>query len=397
MRKRWVALAAATAGLAVAAGCGGSSGGGGAGGGGNGGSGGGGNTDVVSKIGATEGALNLIAWQGYTEKDVVNPFEQKTGCQVHVTYGQTSDEMVQLMRSGNYDGVSASGDATNRLIAAGDVKAVDVQKLIPDWKDISKPLQSPPHNTVDGLHYGVSYEWGADVLMYNTKVVKPAPTSWGVMFDGKSYSGKVDAYDSPIYIADAAVYLKSTQPDLGITDPYELDQKQFDAAVNLLKTQRKQIGNYWGSYTSQISDFKNGSIVIGATWPYQYNTLKSEHQPVASVLPAEGATGWADTWMLSSQAQHPNCMLQWMKWATTPFVQAHTAYTFGSAPANPKACTILDKMVANYCNDYHVTDESYFKQIAYWKTPLTDCGDSRGNTCIPYSEWTTAWTDIKNS
>jgi putative spermidine/putrescine transport system substrate-binding protein len=397
MRKRWVALAAATAGLAVAAGCGGSSGGGGAGGGGNGGSGGGGNTNVVSKIGATEGALNLIAWQGYTEKDVVNPFEQKTGCQVHVTYGQTSDEMVQLMRSGNYDGVSASGDATNRLIAAGDVKAVDVQKLIPDWKDISKPLQSPPHNTVDGLHYGVSYEWGADVLMYNTEVVKPAPTSWGVMFDGKSYSGKVDAYDSPIYIADAAVYLKSTQPDLGITDPYELDQKQFDAAVSLLKTQRKQIGNYWGSYTSQISDFKNGSIVIGATWPYQYNTLKSEHQPVASVLPAEGATGWADTWMLSSQAQHPNCMLQWMKWATTPFVQAHTAYTFGSAPANPKACTILDKMVANYCNDYHVTDESYFKQIAYWKTPLSDCGDSRGNTCIPYSEWTTAWTDIKNS
>jgi len=397
MRKRWVALAAAAAGLAVAAGCGGSSGGGGAGGGGNGGSGGGGNTDVVSKIGATEGALNLIAWQGYTEKDVVNPFEQKTGCQGHVTYGQTSDEMVQLMRSGNYDGVSASGDATNRLIAAGDVKAVDVQKLIPDWKDISKPLQSPPHNTVDGLHYGVSYEWGADVLMYNTKVVKPAPTSWGVMFDGKSYSGKVDAYDSPIYIADAAVYLKSTQPDLGITDPYELDQKQFDAAVNLLKTQRKQIGNYWGSYTSQISDFKNGSIVIGATWPYQYNTLKSEHQPVASVLPTEGATGWADTWMLSSQAQHPNCMLQWMKWATTPFVQAHTAYTFGSAPANPKACTILDKMVANYCTDYHVTDESYFTKIAYWKTPLTDCGDSRGNTCIPYSEWTTAWTDIKNS
>jgi putative spermidine/putrescine transport system substrate-binding protein len=396
MSKRLAALAAVTVGLAVAAGCGGSSGGGGAGGGGNGG-GGGGNTNVVSKIGATEGSLNLIAWQGYTEKDVVNPFEQKTGCQVHVTYGQTSDEMVQLMRSGNYDGVSASGDATNRLIAAGDVKAIDVQKLIPDWKDISKPLQSPPHNTVNGLHYGVSYEWGADVLMYNTKVVKPAPTSWAVMFDGKSYSGKVDAYDSPIYIADAAVYLKATQPDLGITDPYELDQKQFDAAVSLLKTQRKQIGNYWGSYTSQISDFKNGSIVLGATWPYQYNTLKGEHQPVASVLPKEGATGWADTWMLSSQAAHPNCMLKWMQWATTPLVQAHTAYTFGSAPANPKACTILDKMVANYCTDYHVTDPAYFKQIAYWKTPLSDCGDSRGNTCIPYSEWTTAWTDIKNS
>ena len=395
MSKRWIALVAATAGLAVAAGCGGSSGGGGAGGGGGG--SGGGNTNVVEKIGPAETSLNLIAWQGYTGPDVVKPFEKSTGCQVHVTYGQTSDEMVQLMRSGNYDGVSASGDATNRLIAAGDVKAVDVQKLIPDWKDISPALQSPPHNTVGGLHYGVSYEWGADVLMYNTKVVTTPPTSWGVIFDGSSFKGKVDAYDSPIYIADAAVYLKATQPDLKITDPYELTQPQFDAAVALLKTQRKQIGNYWGSYTSQISDFKNGSIVIGPTWPYQYNTLKADHVPVASVLPSEGATGWADTWMLSSQAKNPNCMLLWMKWATTPFVQAHTAYTFGSAPANPKACTILNKMVPGYCAQYHVTDQSYFKRISYWKTPLTACGDSRGNTCIPYSEWTTAWTDIKNS
>jgi putative spermidine/putrescine transport system substrate-binding protein len=392
MSKRWIALAAATVTLAVAAGCGGSSGGGGAGGG-----GGGGSVSVVSKVGPAEKQLNLIAWQGYTEPDVVKPFEQQTGCSVHVTYGQTSDEMVQLMRSGNYDGVSASGDATNRLIAAGDVKAIDVQKLVPDWKDISPALQSPPHNTVGGLHYGVSYEWGADVLMYNTTVVKTAPTSWGVIFDGKSYAGKVDAYDSPIYIADAAVYLKATNPSLKITDPYELTQDQFNAAVALLKTQRKQIGNYWGSYTSQISDFKNGSIVIGPTWPYQYNTLKADKVPVASVLPKEGATGWADTWMLSSQAKDPNCMLMWMKWATTPFVQAHTAYTFGSAPANPKACTILDKMSPGYCAQYHVTDQNYFKRISYWKTPLTACGDSRGNSCVPYSEWTTAWTDIKNS
>ena len=131
---------------------------------------------------------------------------------MRVTYGQTSDEMVRLVRTGDFDGVSASGDATNRLIAAGDVKPVDVQKLIPDFKDISPALQSPPHNTVDGLHYGVSYEWGADVLMYNKNVVTTAPDSWGVIFDGTSYSGKVDAYDSPIYIADAAVYLKSTSP-----------------------------------------------------------------------------------------------------------------------------------------------------------------------------------------
>ena len=388
MRIRIGAIALIVAGMAVAAGCGGGSSSGGSGG------GGGSSSSLPTSIGPTEGALNLIAWQGYTEPNVVKPFESQTGCKVHVTYGATSDDMVSKMRTGQYDGVSASGDATNRLIAAGDVAPINTA-LIPDFKDISPQLQSPPHNTVNGVHYGVSYEWGANVLMYNKDVVKPAPTSWGVIFDGSSYKGKVDAYDSPIYIADAAVYLKATQPDLNITDPYELSQDQFNAAVDLLKKQRPQIGNYWSSFNAQIQDFKQGNIVIGPTWPYQVNALKADNQPVESVLPSEGATGWADTWMMYSKAAHPNCMLKWMAYATTPAVQAKTAYTFGSAPANPKACTILDHLQPNYCTDYHVTDQNYFNNISFWKTPLSDCGDDRGSVCVDYSQWATAWTEIK--
>ncbi len=391
MKVRLALAAAMLAAMAVASGCGsGSSNGS------SSGSGGSSGPTLPTSIGPTEGALNLIAWQGYTEPNVVGPFEKQTGCKVKVKYGQTSDEMFQLMQGGGYDGVSASGDASNRLIAAGLVAPINPD-LITDFKDISPQLQSPPHNTVDGVHYGVSYEWGANVLMYNTDVVKTAPDSWAPIFDGTSYSGKVDAYDSPIYIADAAVYLKATQPDLNITDPYELTQDQFDAAVELLKTQHKQIGNYWSSFTSQIQDFTQGSIVIGPTWPYQYNALKADKQPVAVVLPKEGATGWADTWMMSSTAAHPNCMLKWMDYATTPVVQGKTAYTFGSAPANPKACTYLDNVQANYCEDYHVTDQSYFDNIAFWKTPLQDCGDSRGNACVDYSQWAIKWTEIKNS
>jgi putative spermidine/putrescine transport system substrate-binding protein len=397
MKRRWMAaLVAGSLSLAVAAGCGGSSSGGGGGGNlppgetmpanGNG-------VPMRAKIGKPEGQLNLIAWQGYTQPDVVKPFEAQTGCNVKVTYGQTSDQMVTLMLSGNYDGVSASGDATNRLISGKAVAPIDT-KLIPDFADISPKLQSPPHNTVDGVHYGVSYEWGGNVLMYNTNVVTPAPTSWAPVFDGTSYKGKVTAYDSPIYIADAALYLKSAQPSLGITDPYELNQDQFNAAVALLKKQHAQIGNYWSSFTSEIQDFKDGNLVIGQAWPYQVNALKLDKQPIDAVVPKEGMTGWADTWMMSAKAKHPNCMLKWMAYATTPVVQGKTAYTFGSAPANPKACTYLDTVQANYCNDYHVTDPAYFSNIYYWKTPQADCGNGKTD-CVSYTEWTQAWTTIK--
>src|SRR3954454_15000113 len=199
----------------------------------------------LSAVGNGEGQLNLIAWAGYAENgsndktvDWVTPFEQESGCKVNVKVGNTSDEMVQLMRTGQYDGVSASGDATLRLIYAGDVAPVNTA-LVPNYSTISSFLKDKSWNSVDGQMYGIPHGWGANLLMWNTKVVKQAPTSWGVVFDANSpYKGNVTAYDSPIYIADAALYLMRHQPDLGIKNPYALDQKQLDAAVSLLKNQR---------------------------------------------------------------------------------------------------------------------------------------------------------------
>jgi putative spermidine/putrescine transport system substrate-binding protein len=364
-------------------------------------------------IGPGEGALNIIIWAGYAEDgsnvkeyDWVHGFEDKTGCKVNSKVGNTSDEMVTLMRQGGgsvYDGVSASGDASNRLIANGDIAEID-PALIPDWNDIAPFLQSPPHNTVNGKHYGVSHGWGGNSLMYRTDVVTTKPTSWDVVFDATAaqpYAGKITDYDSPIYIADAALYLKAHKPDLGITDPYELTQPQFDAAVQLLKDQHPWVGKYWAAYTDEIDNFTSGATVVGTTWPYQVNTLKAAGVPVESVVPSEGMTGWADTWMMSSHAQHPNCMLLWMGWMVTPEVQAQVAESFGESPANPKACAILDKgdlgpyALKDFCTLYQVNDKAFYDAIGFWKTPLADCGDSRGQTCIDYSVWSQKWTEIK--
>jgi putative spermidine/putrescine transport system substrate-binding protein len=371
---------------------------------------------VIDSIGQGEGELNLIVWPGYAESganvpeyDWVHPFETKTGCQVKtIKEAGSSDEMVTLMRQGGgslYDGLSASGDATVRLITEGRIAAVDVEKLFPAWKDYWGPMQSPPHNTVNGVHYGISHGWGANLLMWNTDVVSPAPDSWSVVFDPNSpYKGKVTAYDYAIYIADAALYLSKTQPDLGISDPYELTQPQFDASVALLKDQRKIIGKYWGTYGDQIADFEQGTSVLGTTWPYQVGALKAEDPPipVEAVLPREGATGWADTWMLSANAAHPNCMLMWMDWMSQPETQQQVAEYFGEAPANLKACGLIDSNPGPYgykgfCDDQHASDQAYAANVKFWKTPLAECGDARGATCVDFSEWLKAWDEIKAS
>ena len=363
---------------------------------------------LPQSIGASETALNLIAWTGYVESgktdpkvDWVTPFTTATGCKINVKFADTSDEMVTLMRQGGgtqYDGVSASGDATNRLIAHGDVAEVNVN-LIPDFANVIQSLQSPRHNTINGHHYGVPYMYGPNVLMYNTSKVNPAPTSWKDTWDTSSpYKGKIAAYDSPIFIADAALYLKTHDKSLGITDVYELTQKQLDAAIALLKQQAPMVKKYWAATTDETDPFSSGDMVIGTAWPYQVSFLKSENKPVASLVPSEGATGWADTWMMSAHAQHPNCMYQWMKWTETPAVQDQVAEFYGATPSNTKACDLLRQHIgASADSDYHCGDNTFLKNIALWKTPLQDCGDSRGTTCTDYTIWQQKWQEVRGT
>jgi putative spermidine/putrescine transport system substrate-binding protein len=393
-RRSAAAVAAVTAVILVLAGCSGGTSSGGA-------TGAVPSVPMAKKLGANEGQLNIIVWAGYAEDgtndpkvDWVTPFEQNTGCQVNAKVAGTSDEMVQLMRTGDYDGVSASGDATLRLVYGGQVAPVNT-KLVPNYATISSFLKDKAWNSVDGQMYGIPHGWGANVLMYNKDVVKPAPDSWSAVFDDASkYAGKVTAYDSPIYIADAALYLKAHDPSLGIKDPYSLTEKQLDAAVSLLKKQKASIGEYWSDYTKAVQSFESGSSVVGTSWQVIANLLDSDGKVhVATTVPKEGSTGWSDTWMISSKAKHPNCMYQWMNWITSPKVNAQVAEWFGEAPAQTKACEQTTD--PNFCTTYHATDAAYAAQIHYWTTPQTKCVDGSGDNCTAYSEWVTKWQEIK--
>jgi putative spermidine/putrescine transport system substrate-binding protein len=347
------------------------------------------------EIGAGEGALNLVLWDGYADKSWVDPFTAATGCKVNQKPAGSSDEMVSLMKdggAGQWDMVSASGDADLRLIYSGDVKPMN-EKLIPDWSSFQSYFQSPAYNTISGIHYGISLQWGPNTLLYNTKKFANKPTSWSVLYDPAN-KGLITVPDNPIQIADAALYLMKTQPSLGIKDPYELTQKQFDAAVKQMKDQRPLIKKYWALATDEISLFQNGDVQVGAAWPYQTIQLKLAGAPVDETIPTEGATGWADTWMLATKAPHPNCAYLWTKWVSTPKVQAQQALSFGETPVNSKACGEMESLQAGSCKQYHADAAgSYFDTIKFWKTPIATCDDGTKN-CIPYNQWQTAWTSI---
>ena len=357
----------------------------------------------LQSIGEGEGQVDIIAWAGYIERgetdpayDWVTSFEEESGCTVNVKVAATSDEMVALMNEGGFDLVTASGDASNRLISGGMVQEINTG-LIPSWDTVDPRLQSAPWNTVDGKHYGVPYQWGSNVLMYNTEAFGDSPpTSWNVVFeemtlpDGESNVGRVQAYDGAIYIADAALYLKAHNPELGIDDPYSLTRDQFNAALDLLRQQRALVGRYWHDAFIQMDDFTNEGVGASSSWPFQVNFLQFSGVPVASVIPEEGATGWSDTTMMHVNAAHPNCAYMWLEHSLDPKLQGDLAAWFGSVPAVLSACDGNELLTDAGCETNGLGN---FDQISFWRTPTSTCSDG-SNECVPYHEWVTNYIAV---
>ncbi|MFQ1728876.1 ABC transporter substrate-binding protein [Aeromonas veronii] len=354
-----------------------------------------------TELGKGEGQLNIVAWAGYVERgetdknyDWVTGFEKETGCKVSVKTAATSDEMVALMNEGGFDLVTASGDASLRLIAGGKVQALNLA-LIPSYSKIDPRLQNAPWHTVDGKHYGVPYQWGGNILMYNTKVFPKAPDSWNVVFeeqtlaDGKSNKGRVQAFDGPIHIADAALYLMTHQPALGIKDPYELNEDQYKASLDLLRKQRQLVGRYWHDAFVQIDDFKNEGVVASGSWPFQANALIADKQPIATTVPKEGVTGWADTSMVHSDAKNLTCAYKWLEHSLSNKLQGDLAAWFGSVPVVPAACEGNALLGPTGCKTNGIDN---FDRVRFWRTPVSQC-KSQG-TCVPYYRWVSDYIAI---
>jgi putative spermidine/putrescine transport system substrate-binding protein len=356
----------------------------------------------LMEIGPGEGSLDIISWEGYFERgendpgyDWVSPFENETGCIINVHAVGTSDEMVMLMNQGGFDLATAAGDAVSRLIASGNVQPVNMN-LIPSWSKIDPRVINATWSTAGGFQYAVPFQWVRNVLMYDTESFAKPPSSWDVVFieqnliDGMTNKGHIQAYEGPIYIADAALYLMNTRPELGIFDPYELDRDQFGEAIEVIRNQRRLVSNYWDTASGQMQDFISGNSAASTSWPYQSLRLNNNSKSISSITPDGGATGRIDSFILHADALHPNCAYLWMEYALDPKIQGEVAAWYGSNPVVPSACEGSELLGPHGCETNGFFD---FENVHFWKTPIPDCGNGE-NDCVPYSDWVTAYISV---
>jgi putative spermidine/putrescine transport system substrate-binding protein len=359
-----------------------------------------GGVSAPTALGQGEGKLDLVAEPGHVEDGSANPnadwvsdFETQTGCQVTLRTADDDDEVVSLMRTGRYDGAAVPGDGTLRLIAAGAVAPVNV-RLVPNYRDVFKGLKDRDWNAVDHKMYGVPEGREAHVLIWRKDKIPGSLRALDAVFvpaQLQPYTGKVTVPDDPMFIADAALQLTKTRPELGIVNPYELDSRQFAAVVAALQQQEPYVGRYWRDAGQAQAAFTRGEAVIGMGRQSTAIRLQAVKNgvPIGAVLPGRGSTGSSDTWMVAAGARHPNCMYRWLNHVIAPRTNARIAEWVGEAPANRKACGLTREK--DFCSSYHADDESFYDKVAFWTTPTRNCGDARGAVCKDWADWQRSW------
>ena len=336
--------------------------------------------------------LKVVAWEGYTENQWVKPFEKQSGCKIQHQYAGSSDEMYNLMKkNAGYDLVSASGDASNRLIASGLVQPID-PSTIPDWKQLTPQLVKGPNHFVDGKYYGVPWQWGPNVLMWNPAKYKGVTNSWSALYDPKN-KGLITIPNNPIQIADAALYLSKTKPALGIKDPVRADVRAARRrGRRCSRSQRPLIKAYWGFATDEVKIFQTGGATLGAAWPLAVAQLNRAGTKVSQTLPKEGATGWSDVWMLAKNPKNPECAQAWLKYSAGAKVQAQVAKFNTYTPANLQSCKALGAAPARSCTPTATSPTS--TRSSSGRRRSRTAATARP-TARPTPQWVAKWTSIK--
>lgn len=309
------------------------------------------------------GELNFMVWEGYTDTLFTKPFEAACGVKVNATYMGSSDDLVAKLRAGGaetIDLISPSSDAATAIIEANLASPLDLGR-IPSYNDLSEGFRKLQVARKDSAVYGVPWAFGPNPLIYDTTKIRPAPDSWGALWD-KKYRGKLSLQDDIATLYMVAQYLGMDDPQ----DPsklYNLSDEDLAKVKAKMLELRPNVRKYWVTAGDMTQLFQSGEIVAGEGWPLMTNQLRQARYPAGETIPKEGTTAWADHWVLTSGAKNLDAAYAWLEYTAQPFTQKLLYDVTAYIVANPQAKTYMTPEQAASQRD--ISD--YGTKVNFWQ------------------------------
>ncbi|MEX2461196.1 MAG: extracellular solute-binding protein [Paenibacillaceae bacterium] len=307
--------------------------------------------------------INVLSWEGYQEKEWVKPFEDKYGVTVNITYAGSVDEMFSKVASGSvkYDLIFMDGGSVKRYQKMDLVQPIDLSKLKSASELISNLKKlNDSYVILDGSTYAVPFAWGTLPMMVNVDKIKEPIDSWGALWDQK-YKGKIVTLD------DASNQIAMTALLLGIKDPYNLTDDQFDQVKQKLIAQKPLVRSYYAGFEDGKNLMASGEAWIGYTMgPTMITDLQKDGVNVKEVIPKEGALVWIDNAVMGKSVKNPELIYTYIDYLISADIQTQFINKTNYGGVNSKAAEMLTDEQKRIV---HMDDPNYFNNLVYVAFP----------------------------
>ena len=241
---------------------------------------------------AAEKVVTIYTWDEYLNPALLTEFEERTGIRVERLNYESSDEMVEGLKSepGRYDLFVTEDGYIPILAGKRLIKPLEHERLS-NWKNLDAGHTDPPFDPKN--EFTVPYLWGTTLLAYRKDLLPNPKHSWSLIFD-PALKDKISFLDDRMECY--AGVLRTMQINLPDADAGAIG-KAADALVNLVN----EGGLKLGGDNEMKSHLLDGLSSVAMIYSGDAARIANENKgvPIGYFIPEEGATVWTDSFCIS--------------------------------------------------------------------------------------------------
>lgn len=268
--------------------------------------------------------LRMLTWEGYTEPEWLESFEEENNVEVSYVYLGSDDDLLARVNAGggeNFDLIAMNLSFVELFADLGYILPLDQSRLT-EWDHIIPAFRDDPRATVDGNLYTAPMCWGNFAIIYDEELYSTPPDSWGAVFEPPA-----DICGRTLLTEDAGTTISTAALYLGYDNVYQLSDEQLEEVEKVLNKAASCAKAFWSGWGDAAQYFASESVEIGIEASSLVTHLARQGgAKVANSVPKEGAIGWMDAHAIMKGGEGKEDLIYaWINYSQSAEVQTAMA------------------------------------------------------------------------